>query len=103
MAVDATLFALSEPHRREILGILGAGELPAGAIAGHFAVSRPAISQHLAVLKAAGLVSERREGTKRLYSARPQGIAELRAWVDAFWQGGLERLRIEAEKEARIP
>jgi DNA-binding transcriptional ArsR family regulator len=98
--MDATLHALAEPRRREILAVIADGELPAGEIAGHFHISRPAISQHLAVLKAAGLVAERRAGTRRLYRARPQGVVELRAWLDAFWRSGLERLRTEAEREA---
>lgn len=99
--MDAQLQALAEPRRREILGLIGGGERSAGEIAAHFEITRPAISQHLAVLRQAGLVTARRDGTRRLYSARPEGIAELRAWVDRFWREGLERLRVEAEKEAR--
>lgn len=100
--MDATLQALAEPRRRQILSVLGRSELSAGAIAANFEVTRPAISQHLAVLRAAGLVTERRAGTRRLYRARPQGVEELRGWLDRFWRGGLENLRIEAEKEARV-
>ena len=99
--MEATLQALAEPRRRAILGVIGGGELSAGEIARSFDVTRPAISQHLAVLRAAGLVSERRDGTRRLYRARPQGVAELRVWLDDFWRNGLERLRNEAEREAR--
>jgi DNA-binding transcriptional ArsR family regulator len=98
--MDAVLHALVEPRRREILAVLGGSELSAGAIASQFEVTRPAISQHLAVLRTAGLVSERRAGTRRLYRARPEGIAELRSWLDRFWRDGLERLRIEAERDA---
>jgi DNA-binding transcriptional ArsR family regulator len=98
--MDAAFAALAEPHRREILAILSGSELPAGEIAARFEVSRPAISQHLAVLRAAGLVEERRLGARRLYRARPQGLADLRAWIDHFWKDGLERLRDEAEREA---
>ena len=98
--MEATLQALAEPRRRAILGLLGDAEMSAGEIALHFDVTRPAISQHLTVLREAGLVIERREGTRRLYSSRPQGVAELRAWLDRFWRDGLERLRIEAEREA---
>jgi len=98
--MEATLQALAEPRRRAILGLLGDVEMSAGEIASHFDVTRPAISQHLTVLREAGLVIERREGTRRLYSSRPQGVAELRAWLDRFWRDGLERLRIEAEREA---
>jgi DNA-binding transcriptional ArsR family regulator len=97
--MDAQLQALAEPRRREILAVIGSGERSAGEIAGHFDITRPAISQHLAVLRAAGLVTERRAGTRRLYRARPQGVAEVRAWVDRFWREGLDRLRVEAEKE----
>ena len=64
-------------------------------------MTRPAISQHLTVLKNAGLVSERREGTRRLYSARPEGLAELRAFLDGFWEDRLERLKLAAEQEQR--
>jgi DNA-binding transcriptional ArsR family regulator len=95
------LRALAEPRRQEILQLLGAAEMASGEIAGHFAVSRPAISQHLQVLKAAGLVSERRLGTRRLYQARPEGLAELRAFIDAFWDDALSRLAREAEAEER--
>jgi DNA-binding transcriptional ArsR family regulator len=99
--MNATLQALAEPRRREILAVLGRSELSAGAVADNFEISRSAISQHLAVLRAAGLVTERRSGTRRLYRARPQGVEELRAWVDRFWREGLERLGAEAEKEAK--
>lgn len=78
---------------------MGSTELSAGEIASHFEVSRPAISQHLGVLKEAGLVAERRNGTRRLYRARPQGLAELKAFLDGFWDERLEALRREAERE----
>ena len=99
--MEAAWQALVEPRRREILGVIGGGELSAGEIAEQFDVTRPAISQHLAVLRAAGLVSERRDGTRRLYRARPEGAEELRAWLDTFWLGALDRLKLEAEREAR--
>jgi DNA-binding transcriptional ArsR family regulator len=83
--MDAVLAALAEPRRRAILALVRDGELTAGEIAARFEVTRPAISQHLGVLRAAGLVVERREGTRRYYRARPQGAAELRGWLDAFW------------------
>ncbi len=76
-------------------------ERTAGDIASHFDVTRPAISQHLTVLKEAGLVDERRNGTKRLYRARPEGMAELRAFLDEFWGDRLEALQREAEREER--
>jgi DNA-binding transcriptional ArsR family regulator len=95
--MEDALRAIAEPRRRTILRLVGAEELSAGEIASHFEVTRPAISQHLTVLKGAGLVSERREGTRRLYRARPEGLAELREFLDAFWGEGLERLKGAAE------
>ncbi|MBM4415452.1 MAG: winged helix-turn-helix transcriptional regulator [Chloroflexi bacterium] len=83
------LQALAEPRRRRILELVRERELPAGAIAARFDVSRPAISQHLRVLKEAGLVSERRNGTRRLYRARPEGLAELRAFLQGYWDDRL--------------
>lgn len=77
-------------------------ELPAGAIAAHFDdVSRPAISQHLRVLRDAGLLVERRDGTRRLYRARPEGFEDLRAFLEGFWDSRLDALRHEAEREQR--
>ena len=99
--MDAAAAAIAEPRRRAILELIAAAELSAGEIAGHFDVTRPAISQHLAVLRAAGLVQERRAGTRRFYRSRPEGLAELRGWLDSFWREGLERLRVEAEREAK--
>jgi DNA-binding transcriptional ArsR family regulator len=99
--MQEVLKALAEPRRQEILRLLGTSELASGEIAGHFAVSRPAISQHLQVLKAAGLVSERRLGTRRLYQARPEGLAELRAFIEGFWDDALARLAQAAEAEER--
>lgn len=97
--MDVALRALAEPRRREILSLVRDRELPAGEIARRFDVTRPAISQHLAVLKEAGLVTERRDGTRRLYRARPDGAAELRTWLDAFWDDGLDRLKAAAERQ----
>ena len=99
--MDAAVSAIAEPHRRAILGLIATSELSAGEIAGHFDVTRPAISQHLRVLRTAGLVSERRAGTRRLYRARREGLTGLRDWLDSFWRDGLEQLRIEAEREAK--
>jgi DNA-binding transcriptional ArsR family regulator len=84
MEMDLALRALAEPNRRAILALIRDHELPAGSIAARFPISRPAISQHLAVLRDAGLVEERRVGTQRRYLARPAGVGELRAWLDAF-------------------
>ena len=95
------LKALAEPRRQEILSLIGEREMASGEIAGHFQVSRPAISQHLQVLKAAGLVTERRLGTRHLYPARPEGLAELRAFIEQFWGDALARLAEAAETEER--
>ena len=95
------LRALAEPRRQQILRLISRRELAAGEIAASFSVSRPAISQHLQVLKAAGLVSERRLGTRRLYQARPEALAELRAFIEQFWDDALARLAEAAEAEQR--
>jgi DNA-binding transcriptional ArsR family regulator len=99
--MEAALRAIAEPRRRRILELVGGRELSAGEIASHFEVTRPAISQHLGVLKEAGLVHERRNGTQRLYRARPQGLAELKAFLDGFWDEKLEALQREAEREEK--
>lgn len=99
--MDLALRAIAEPHRREILRLVHSRELPAGAIASHFDLTRPAISQHLRVLKDAGLVSERRDGTRRLYRARTETVDELRRFLDDFWTDRLSRLRDIAEANER--
>jgi DNA-binding transcriptional ArsR family regulator len=91
--------ALAERNRRRILALVRDAEMGAGEIAAHFEVSRPAISQHLAVLRGSGLLEERREGTRRLYRARPEGLAGLRDFLDSFWTERLERLKLAAELE----
>ncbi len=96
--MDAALKALAEPRRREIVRLVWSQERPATDIADHFAeVTRSAISQHLGVLKAAGLVIERREGTRRLYRADRAEMKKLRTFLDDYWTTGLERLRDVAE------
>jgi len=97
--MDAALKAIANPHRREILRLVGVGELSAGEIAERFDVTRPAVSQHLSVLKEAGLVDERRDGTRRLYRANPNGLVELRDYLDRFWGDRLDALKREAERE----
>jgi DNA-binding transcriptional ArsR family regulator len=99
--MQAAIQAIGDSRRREILRLVRDRELPAGEIAARFDVTRPAISQHLTVLKNAGLVTERRDGTRRLYRARPEGLAELRSFLDGFWEDGLERLKLAAEEEQR--
>lgn len=97
--MEAVLKAIAEPRRRAILRLVSDTELPAGRIAAHFDVTRPAVSQHLGVLKEAGLVTERREGTRRLYRARPEGLLEVRTFLDEFWSDRLDALKREAERE----
>jgi DNA-binding transcriptional ArsR family regulator len=99
--VEAALKAIAAPRRRQILALVRDGELSAGEIAAHFDVTRPAVSQHLSVLKEAGLVSERRNGTRRLYQARPEGLAEVRQFIDELWSERLDALKREAEREER--
>ena len=100
--MEAALRAIAEPHRRRILRLVWDRELSAGEIAGHFDVTRPAVSQHLAVLREAGLLSERRNGTRRLYRARPEGLADLKAFLDEFWGDRLEALKHEVENREGI-
>lgn len=99
--MEAALRAIAAPRRRQILALVREGELTAGEIASHFDVTRPAISQHLNVLKEAGLVNERRNGTRRLYRARPEGLAELKDFLEGFWDDRLQQLKREAEKEEK--
>jgi DNA-binding transcriptional ArsR family regulator len=99
-ATDEALKALAEPRRRAILRLVADGELAAGEIAAAFDVTRTAVSQHLTVLRNAGLLSERRDGTRRLYRARPEGLAGLRRFLDDMWASSLEAARrlVEAEE-----
>lgn len=99
--MQQALEAIAEPRRREILRLVRDRELAAGEIAARFDVTRPAISQHLAVLKGAGLLSERRDGTRRLYRARPDGLTGLREFLEEFWTDRLDALAREAELEER--
>jgi DNA-binding transcriptional ArsR family regulator len=97
--MEAALKALAEPNRRRILELVASRELSAGEIAAEFEVTRPAVSQHLGVLRDAGLIVDRREGTRRLYRARPEGLKPLLAFLERFWDERLERLRLAAELE----
>ena len=99
--MDAVLRAIAEPRRREILQLIQEAELSSGEIAANFDVSGPAISQHLKVLLEAGLVTMRKEGTRRLYRARPEGLAEVRSFLEAFWDEGLRSLKEAAEAAER--
>src|SRR5450755_5137896 len=98
--VDGAFRALAEPRRRAILRLVAHDELAAGEIAAAFDVSRTAVSQHLTVLKNAGLLDERRDGTRRLYRARPEGLAELRQFLNGMWASSLDAARrlVEAER-----
>jgi len=93
--------ALAQPKRREILRLLAGRELTAGEIASHFAVTQPAISQHLKILKDVKLLNERREGTKRVLSVRAQGFEDLQQFLAELLPSRLERLKELAEKEER--
>lgn len=99
--MDAVLRALAEPNRRAILSLVAEQELNAGQIAANFNITRPAISQHLGVLKDAKLINERREGTQRFYRASPEGLSELRAYLETFWDKHLVDLKAAAETEAK--
>lgn len=89
MAYEAALTALSDPTRRRVFQRILTAPRPVSAIAEGLPVSRPAVSQHLRVLKTAGLITERRHGTRRLYAANPQALGELRAAIEAMWQEAL--------------
>ena len=82
--MEAAIRAIAERHRREIVRLVRDEELTAGQIAAHFEVSRPAVSQHLKILKDTGLATERRQGTRRYYRARVEGLAELRAFLEVL-------------------
>ena len=98
--VDRVLQAIAEPHRREILLLLQDTELSASEIAAHFTdVTRPAISQHLMLLAQVGLVTMRRQGTRRLYRTRPEGLEDLRRFLESFWDEQLRVLKHAAETE----
>jgi len=99
MAYETTLAALSDPTRRQVFERVLAAPQPVGAIAEGLPVSRPAVSQHLRVLKEAGLISERRRGTRRLYVANPQALGELRAAIEAMWREALGGMAARIDEE----
>src|SRR3954454_22458970 len=101
MAYADALNALGDPTRRVIVERLKDGARAVGEIARDLPVSRPAVSQHLRVLREAGLVRDRREGTRRLYELDPEGLAELRGYLDSFWDAGLAGFKAAAEAEER--
>src|SRR5688572_18867811 len=98
MAYGSALAVLADPTRRSVFERLRAGPRPVNFLAAGLPVSRPAVSQHLKVLKDAGLVEERSEGVRRIYSLRREGLMELRDWLDSFWDDALEAFRTEVEK-----
>jgi DNA-binding transcriptional ArsR family regulator len=99
--MEAALKAIAEPRRREILRLVWDAERSAGDIASHFDVSRPAISQHLRVLRTAGLLRERADGARRLYVADHDAFARLREELESFWTEGLAALKREVEADVR--
>src|SRR6516225_2364183 len=99
MAYQAALAALSDPTRRLVFERVLAAPRPVGMIAEGLPVSRPAVSQHLKVLKAAGLINERRQGTRRLYVADPQALGELRAAIEAMWRESLAGMAARIDEE----
>ncbi|MBR1140691.1 MAG: metalloregulator ArsR/SmtB family transcription factor [Bradyrhizobium sp.] len=101
MAYGTTLTVLADPTRRQVFERLRDGPRPVNAIAAGLPVSRPAVSQHLKVLKDAGLVEEHSEGARRIYALRREGLAELREWLDGFWDDALLAFKIEAERSHR--
>jgi DNA-binding transcriptional ArsR family regulator len=97
VAYGKALQCLSDPTRRRVFERLRAGPQSVGVLARGLPVSRPAVSQHLKALKAAGLVNDRPEGTRRVYYIDPDGLGELRRWLDQFWDDALRALKSAAE------
>ena len=101
MTYESVAFmALADPTRRRVLERLSRGPRAVGEIAASLPVSRPAVSQHLKVLKDAGLVSDRQDGARRIYAIDPSGLGAMRAWLDQLWDGALEALKAEIERAA---
>jgi len=94
----AAFAALADPTRRRVLERLADGPRAVGEIAAGLPVSRPAVSQHLKVLKEAGLVNDHPDGARRIYAIDPQGLGALRAWLDQFWDGALAAFAAEVER-----
>jgi DNA-binding transcriptional ArsR family regulator len=101
MAYGTALAVLADPTRRQVFERLRKGPRAVSVIAEGLPVSRPAVSQHLKVLKDAGLVEERSEGVRRIYSLRREGLMELREWLDSFWGDALDAFKLEAERSYR--
>jgi DNA-binding transcriptional ArsR family regulator len=103
MAYGIALQCLSDPTRRRVFERLRQGPQPVGVLAAGLPVSRPAVSQHLRNLKDAGLVKDRSEGTRRVYYIDPDGLGELRRWLDGFWEDALQAFKAEVEKPESSP
>jgi DNA-binding transcriptional ArsR family regulator len=101
MAYGNALAALADPTRRKVFERLKSGPKPVGKIAKGLPVSRPAVSQHLKVLKEAGLVQEEARGAQRIYQIDPKGLGQLRGWLDQFWDVALDAFRAEVEKTGK--
>src|SRR5512138_1410510 len=101
MTYEAALLALADPTRRQVFEHLRKGPRAVGDIAAEMPVSRPAVSQHLKVLKEAGLVADQAEGTRRVYSIDPQGLGALRSWLDQFWYVALDAFKAEVEQQPK--
>ncbi len=101
MAYDTVLEALADPTRREIFERLRKGPSPVGKLAEGLPVSRPAVSQHLKVLKEAGLVTDRKDGTRRYYGVNREGLVELRAYLDEFWEDVLANFAVHLEHDTK--
>ena len=98
MTYEKAFAALADPSRRCVFERLRVGPMSVGALAQDMPVSRPAVSQHLKVLKEAGLVTDHAEGTRRVYSIDPHGLAALRSWLDQFWDEALAAFQAEVER-----
>jgi DNA-binding transcriptional ArsR family regulator len=102
MTYQAALLALADPTRRRVFEELRRGPRSVSKIAARMPVSRPAVSQHLGVLKKAGLVGDRADGTRRIYHIDPAGLAAIRIWLDQFWDEALLAFQAELAKEAAV-
>lgn len=100
-ATARVLDALGDPTRRAVLELLRDGAQPVGELARHLPVSRPAVSQHLRVLKEAGLVRDREDGTRRLYSVDTEGLSALRAYLESYWDTALAAFKDATDTDAR--
>lgn len=91
---------MADPTRRQVFERLRKGPKAVGELANRLPVSRPAVSQHLKILKEAGLVADRPEGTRRVYFIDPKGLAQIRRWLDQFWDEALDAFKAEVERDA---